>query len=233
MLLKTPGGIAIGIQVDSDRLKAIALAVEGIKQGLPRVVTRALNKTAAHANAEAIRRLVALSGLKAGDVRRAVRLKRASFRMWRATVRIYNRRIPLIRFGARQTVRGVTFRAPAGVDWSAFYGAGRAGRSVAEHAFIATMPRGHVGVFMRKPGARSRRVKFASAGRTRWSALPIKELYGPSMLALVEGAGGVVEQLLDEAMVMLDKELSAQVKVLMQQSGRGVSFASAVLGRAA
>jgi hypothetical protein len=41
------------------------------------------------------------------------------------------------------------------------------------------MPSGHKGVFMRMPNAVHKRVIVG--GRVRYSALPIKQLYGPSI----------------------------------------------------
>ena len=61
------------------------------------------------------------------------------------------KRIPLFDFGARQTKRGVSYNL--------------GGRKTLAGAFIATMPTGHEGVFMRKGANR----------------LPIQERFGPSL----------------------------------------------------
>ena len=62
------------------------------------------------------------------------------------------KRIPLIRWNARQVGRGVSYRL-------------KGGRGRHPNAFIAAMRSGHRGVFVR--------------GTTR--GLPIKELFGPSL----------------------------------------------------
>lgn len=47
-------------------------------------------------------------------------------------------------------------------------------------AFIATMPTGHKGVFVRVGSGHK---KVERNGRKRWYGLPIRELYGPSIPA--------------------------------------------------
>lgn len=73
--------------------------------------------------------------------------------------------VPLINYGATQTKTGVTVRV-------------KNGRKTLKHAFIATMPNGHRGVFERT-GAGHKRV--TKKGRSYTSGLSIRELYGPSI----------------------------------------------------
>jgi hypothetical protein len=143
----------------------------------------------------------AAAGLMKKDVRKAVRLRRASYRRLQAAIRIYNRLMPLVWFHARQTKKGVTFRAPPGADWALDYKGGRKGRFLVERAFIARMPRGHVGVFLRR-------------GKKR---LPIDELFGPSPMAVFEGVTGMIQALMAEAQGHLVTETDRQVDVLLKQ----------------
>jgi hypothetical protein len=78
---------------------------------------------------------------------------------------------PLINYGAKQTKKGVTVRV-------------KNGRTTLRHAFIATMPNGHKGVFERVGSGHKRVTK---KGRSYMSGLPIKELYGPSIPDSPEG----------------------------------------------
>lgn len=104
--------------------------------------------------------------LKAAEIKKSLKLKRATQGNYTATVTASGRPIPLILYGARQTAKGVTVSVLNG-------------RKVIPGAFIATMPTGHTGVFVLQPGGKHR--KFKKAGKTSWHQLPIRELYGPAI----------------------------------------------------
>lgn len=122
-------------------------------------IARALNRSTGSARTAMTRAVAADMGLKAGDVRTRIAVTEATPNNLSTTFYASNKRVPLIDFRARGPEpsrgrgRGVTARIPGG-----------AGRY--PNAFIATMPGGHRGVFIRKRGA----------GR-----LPITELHGPSI----------------------------------------------------
>lgn len=131
-----------------------------------RAVVRALNKTAAQARTGAVR-AVRASGynIKASAIRRSFRIERATPSRLAVTLRATGAPVPLINYGAVQTKKGVNVRVKNGSD-------------TFRHAFIATMPNGHKGVFERK-GTEHKRV--TKGGRSYESGLPIRELYGPSI----------------------------------------------------
>lgn len=112
--------------------------------------------------------------LKASDIKKALKLKRATQSNLTATVTASGRPVPLIQYGARQTAKGVTVSVLNG-------------RKVIPGAFIATMPTGHTGVFVLQPGGKHR--KFKKAGKTSWHQLPIRELYGPAIPDAMANAG--------------------------------------------
>jgi hypothetical protein len=127
-----------------------------------RMIVRSLNRGIAAANTVMTRAIAQDIGLKAMDVRAAIKLDQASINRPEARLNATLKRIPLIKFGARGPEpsrgkgRGVTYRLPGG-------------RGRLEHAFITTATGGHRsgqrGVYMR-------------IGRERE---PIKEKYGPSI----------------------------------------------------
>jgi hypothetical protein len=124
---------------------------------LPLATSRALNKTAASAKSTAVKALAKNIGLAQNKLRPCVQLRQATPRCCDALLFVAKgKRLPLITIDpkAKQGRAGVSYRGGAGLK-----------RSIA-HAFIATMPSGHRGVYARKP----------SAGR-----LPIHELLGPSI----------------------------------------------------
>ena len=119
---------------------------------------RALNRAMASGRTVMVREIARDAGLKATDVRDALRFQQATFSHPVARLAAGLKRIPLIDFRARGAEpsrgrgHGVSYRLPGG-------------RGRHPHAFIATMGTGHRGVFVR-------------VGKAR---LSIKELFGPSL----------------------------------------------------
>lgn len=131
-----------------------------------RAIVRALNKTAQQARTGASREVRAAGyNIKASTIRRSFMIERATPSRLSVTLRATGAPVPLINYGAQQTKKGVTVRV-------------KNGRKTLKHAFIATMPNGHRGVFEREGTGRKRVTK---KGRSYMSGLPIKELYGPSI----------------------------------------------------
>lgn len=130
-------------------------------------VVRALNRTADQVRTQASRAVRdAGYNLKAATIKANIKIKRATAGNLRATVVASGRPIPLIQYGARQTGKGVTVNV-------------QKGRKLIAGAFIATMPSGHKGVFVRGAGNVHKRV--ARNGKVSWHGLPIRELFGPSI----------------------------------------------------
>ena len=128
---------------------------------------RAMNRVLTQGRTAAVREIRSAGyGLRASDVRSGMQLVRARPGNLEAKIVARGRPIPLIRYGARQVKDGVSVNV-------------RNGRKVIQHAFIATMPTGHVGVYIRKDGAKHRKVTRGT--RVVWTELPIRELYGPSV----------------------------------------------------
>jgi hypothetical protein len=126
---------------------------------LPKALARALNRGISAARTVMVREVARDIGLKSSDVRQTMRLFQATPSRLEAKLDSPKRRISLLKFNAKGPVpsrgngRGVTYRI------------GQGGRKRIPDAFIATMPNGAEGVFVR-------------AGKAR---LPIKHLYGPSL----------------------------------------------------
>jgi hypothetical protein len=123
-----------------------------------RALVRAMNRALTSGRTLMVQRIAADTGLRSGDIKKAMALRNASAQSLEARLAIGLKRIPLISFNARGQEpsrgkgRGVSYRLKGG--------SGRIG-----NAFISTMRSGHRGVFVR-------------AGKTR---LPIRELFGPSL----------------------------------------------------
>jgi predicted DNA-binding protein (UPF0251 family) len=154
--------IKLSVTIDIDAaLKKLQTTREAARKAIP----RALNKVATTARAEAARAIKdAGYGMKIGLIKNAISIIRANDGELIVYIRATGRPIPLIAFGARQVSGGVSVAV-------------KNGRKTIADAFIATMHSGHKGVYMRADGSRHipRRLKRGGP------ALPIKELYGPSI----------------------------------------------------
>lgn len=183
----------IELRVDETDLARAEALLAGIEKGIEKAVSRAINKTAVSARTKIVRRIARETSLKQKIIRRAVTLRRASYRVWQAVVGIRGKPMPLVWFHARQTKAGVTYKLRKGEP-----------RKTALHAFLARMPSGWFGVFRRK-------------GRPR---LPIEQLFGPSVREIFAGAPGLVEETVRETGEKLHAELDVQVALLLRQAGK-------------
>lgn len=181
--------VQVDIRIDPVSWRRMRRLLAAVPQGMPRVVSRAINKTAVSARAKVVRALAGLTGLRQKDIRDRMRIRKATYRRWWARIHISPRRIPLIRFGARQTRKGVTYR-----------GEGRK-RQLVPGAFIATMPGGELGVFKRSTG----------------QSLPIYERFGPSLGMVYANAQRLADGVLADARSMLDRNIVAQTKLLLEK----------------
>jgi hypothetical protein len=142
----------IDLNVSAD-IRRAEQALRGLKNGTSTVVVRSMNRAIRKAQTVAVKSMAqALPALRQRTIRQATALKLARRNDWVAATSAKGGRIPIMDLQARQTQRGVTYRA-------------QGGRRLIPGAFIARMSSGHAGVFKRK-------------GRSR---LPIQELYGPSI----------------------------------------------------
>jgi len=176
------------IRFDDHKLKQIERELKGIPRALPKVMSRALNRTATSARTETSRSLAKRIGLRIKDVRSRIVLQRASYSNWRSAIRISGKRLGLISLQARQTARGVTYKKERK-------------RVLISHAFIATMKSGHIGVFMRK-----------GTGR-----LPIRELRGPSLAQVFTGAQDEAARIYRQSLSRLSKNINDQVNLILKR----------------
>lgn len=157
------------MQIDlRNNIDAVVARLESYKREvLDKAIVSAVNRCAEMARTDAARELRAAGyNIKSATIKAAVNVSRASAGNMVATLTINRKPIPLIQYDARQTKSGVSVKVTSA-------------RKVVKGAFIAKMQSGHSGVYTRAPGAVHKRVMVA--GHKRWSALPIKQLYGPSI----------------------------------------------------
>ena len=117
---------------DMDKLER---TLQAVPKAMPRVMSRALNKTATTVRANTSRGLSKASGMKVSVVKKAVAFTKATYKKWVARLDVFGDKIPLIHFKARRQGTGVAYNI---------------GQKFVHGGFIQTMPTGHKGVFKRK-----------------------------------------------------------------------------------
>lgn len=128
----------------------------------PQAIRRALKRAGTSGRAEMAKLISKDTGLPSGKVKDEIRMESPSDTT--VVLVLVGKRIPLIQFGARGPEpsrgrgRGVSYRLPGG-------------RGRVSNGFIATMPTGHRGVFVRRGDAKR---------------LPIVELMGPSLVRVFQ-----------------------------------------------
>lgn len=133
---------------------------------------RALNRAGDQSVTAISREIRKVYNIGAAFARRQVRtVNRANRGRLYFTIRIFSKRIPLAEFRPRQTKQGVSVMVKRG------------SRKLIPHAFLATMPSGHVGVFARivgkeRPDPRFRFGPGSGRARRKWGDpdIPIGEL---------------------------------------------------------
>lgn len=171
---------------DRDIVKGIA----ALQKKFPAAVKRSVSRTATSVRVVAAKAMRKDTGLPAFDAKDELKVVLSTEREAARLVQTGNR-IPLIKFGARGREpsggkgRGVSYRLPGG-------------RSRVSNAFIAKMGTGHRGVFVRREKAR----------------LPIKELWGPSLVRVFEK---LLPELADLARETLTKNLKHEISYALSK----------------
>jgi len=183
----------VEVKFDEAKLARIRKMLRAVPQGMPRVMSRGINRTATGARTEIARRIAAIVKIKQTAIKKGIKLTKATYRRWLANLNIYGKRIPLIEFGARQLKAGVSYSIEKG-----------GARKRIPSAFIQIMPvSGHRGVFKRY--------------RPTTKRLPIVQLFGPSVGTVFEGAGRIAAEIERETGKKLEKNIDDQIKLILSK----------------
>ncbi len=154
----------------------------GIKEALEdmdpkkavKIMTRTINKITERAEVAMRRKIREEYNIKNDRLKDAITVRKATWTKPEATIRAKGKIPGLQNYDARQTTRGVTVKVTKS-----------GGRKLIAHAFLANMPNGGIGVFMRE-------------GMKR---LPIKRLFGPDVAGMVNKVGvKAIEQSVNDTM---------------------------------
>lgn len=196
----------MNIQINQGDLFRVHAMLSGIKNGVPRVIMRSVNKTMPGVRTDIVAEVRKSQNVKAGAVRKQIKVNKASVTDLRASVDVgrdafgrpvYGRGLglPIIGYsGPRQTKKGVTVEIRKGQ-----------GRKLVKGAFVATMKSGHKGVFKRR-----------GSSRLRDRVEPIKELFTTSVPDALSN-GPALATVMVKGQVRLDKNINHETDYLLSQ----------------
>ncbi len=182
----------MSVEVKAEQLKKAGIWLYSVKDGVPKAVTSAINRTAENIKAEAVRKTQGTYDIKSSDVRKTLRITRATKGNLTAYVKSLGSPIPLIQFKVRPA--SPQKRPPAVLTASVK----RSGGKPIPGAFVSRMGSGHTGVFERW-------------GKPR---LPIRELYGPPVPVMLDEPG-VRQHIEQQAVIRLEKRLDHEILRLL------------------
>lgn len=133
---------------------------------IEKAVPEALDKMADQAKTNTARNIKKVYKLKVTAVKECLTVAYTKPGGFTSSVIAKGKPVALLKYGAKQALKGVSVEL-------------NNGRKTIAGAFIATMPNGHKGVFVRD--VRGKHVKVLRNGKASWTQLPIKELFGPSV----------------------------------------------------
>ena len=179
--------LAVKVTVDERSFREAAHILRAVPRAVPRVFRRAINRTVDMAATDLKRRVSTQITAKKGEIAKGISKKKATYANLTGSLGAKTFRPGLLAFpGTRQTKHGVSYRISR-----------TAGRKRIERGFIATMPSGHRGVFVR--GGPSR--------------LPIGEAKGPSIWKIITGTAGLLRACTEAAGNRLGKLINDQIGV--------------------
>lgn len=184
----------IRVAIDQQQLDEIRNLIYDIRKGADTAVYRAINHGARQGRKAAVDAMYAKVNLTKTKIRAQTFVYFASISKLSAKMTVKNDLQGLEQFGARQTLKGVTFKI-----W-------RDGtRERYDHAFMMTMPGGSA------DRVYERNIKHAEYdGR-----LPLRKKFGPGIATVFDETPGVEEKTQTTAADAMLTELSRQVNLLM------------------
>lgn len=220
-----PDSLRIELAIDAGQLASVQRTLSGIEHGTRDAIRTAINKTLPRARTLIAKEVNKKLNLKYGQILKTMTVKKAGGSQLSGSILVKRVPVKLIEYAtslvsgvssgsapikvkvhrARQVKEGVRL-----VVWR------QKGAEALPHAFIATMPSGHTGIFRRLPNSTHRTV--VKNGRKISTQLPIRELYGPTIVGVLEGEPGFLDELKAALRPILAQTLDSQVEWLLHKA---------------
>lgn len=195
----------VSLQIDPNQQRELEETLAGIAGGVGKATAAAINRTTTHTRAVSARKIKQHINLPIARIKQSISTRnKATPKHPVAVVRFSHKPVPLIDYKARD------FK-PNGVSVTERLDKGT---QTFRHAFIATMPEGHTGVFEREQGT------WHATTKGKWKGLKrekIKELFGASVEGTFARAPGILSQVMNDSGAFLAKQVSSQISRLMKR----------------
>jgi hypothetical protein len=195
------------IEVDKKQLRRVQSLLKNVPNKIPAILSRAVNKTANAARVQAVREIARDTKLKQsfiykrGVKDRPITMKNATYKTLEAVISISQKRMPLSRFNAKQTKKGVS------------YNLGR-GRTIAKGAFLRKV-HGKAGkAYGMRMGWEGHDAVMKRGSRGLYG------LRGPSLGHVSTSAAGILRRAVSLANEKLPKEINTQIGVELTRQAK-------------
>lgn len=206
-------GPLIDIKLDQRKYRRIQSLLKSVPRDLPKILSRALNRTIKPAKTEVSKGLRKEINIKAAEVKKGTKVNKASTARLITSIILSHKKIPIVKFGAKQTKKGVTFKVYK-----------KKGRKTMEGAFLATMSSGHKGVFRRGIGQNRRQInqirstrKSEKSSQVTKHNIYIGEQFGTSLHKAFAKSEQLIKNIIAKAYQRLDHNIEAQIKYVFSR----------------
>ncbi len=210
------GGGQLSVGISQLEIQAIEAELSSIDGGATKVIKSAINDTLKHIRTGLVRKMRDVLKLLAKDVRERIKPKQlATDDNLVGVLSIDYRPVPLMDFKPR-------FRKSMGVAVTTIKGQGV---QTFKHMFRAQMQSGHVGAFERDPTApfrpmtrgywAGRRIKRGPRKGKLIVREPIREAYGPSIVAAFEKTPDLADSVLEDADAYFRARLDSKIEFML------------------
>lgn len=188
----------IQLNIDEASIKEAERILRAAPKAFPRVMRRAINRTVDSAATDLKRRAAERIKLPKGEIARGIGKRKANYGRLSGAIDALPHRPALTKFkGTRQLKRGVKYRI------------GAEGFKMIVHGFIATMPSGHRGVFLRATYARGQYIPMKGDS----SKEMIFQLKGPSIWLVIVDTAGLLAAVNQKASENLNKQVNDYINL--------------------
>ena len=100
----------VEIKFDERKLKNIQRQLRDVPRAMPKVMSRAINRTAKTMRVEIASNIVKKINITVSTAKKNITKTKARYGHWQSTISISPKRIPLQKFKARQTKKGISYK---------------------------------------------------------------------------------------------------------------------------
>ncbi len=193
------------LRYNKAKLKQFERELRNFPRALPKVMSKGLTRTASSARTEMSRSLSKRTGLKVGQVKKGLRLEKASYSNWRSAVTVSRKRLSLSILQPQRTAGGLSVKHLRK-------------RVMVRQAFPALK-----GWFIRLPAAGGYKQTIGVSEaleidpKKKVGRLPIGRIKGPILARVFAGAQGEANRIYQESLARLEKNIHDQVNLILRK----------------